>query len=306
MSEDRKRTASAPEAAPVPEPPGFEALLADLSSAFVAALPADVDGLIETWLLRLVEFLDLDRSAVGRFLADGSLELTHSSALPGIERATEVPLQRFTWYADELRRGRTIVMAHLPDDLPPNAAAERDYVLASGLKANLSIPLTVGGERVGAIGFGGFRYPRPWTPEVIHRLRIVGDVIGNALARRKAEESLRRSEARLRRVLEAVPDALVLVRTDGSISFANGPASQAFGYSRAEVLDMQVERLVPVLDRETRGAVLGGSDAFREFPNALGRHRDGTELLLHARVIRSGAGEGELVCLLRLAGASRT
>lgn len=299
MAEDGERATGKAEYAPAAGLAGFESLLADLSSAFVGGHPTDVDGLIVAWLLRVVELLDLDRASVGRFLPDGSLELTHFSARPGIEPTTDVPFQRFTWYADELRRGRTIVMPRLPDDLPPEATAERDYVLASGMRANLSIPLTVGGERVGVIAFGGFRYPRPWPPEVVLRLRVVGDVIGNALARRKADESLRRSEARLRRVLEAVPDALVLVRTDGTISFANGPASVAFGYSRAEVLDMPLERLVPALDRDTRAAVLGAAEAYREIKGVSGRHRDGTEVRVDARVIRSGAGEGELVCLLR-------
>jgi PAS domain S-box-containing protein len=281
---------------------GFEVLLADLSAAFVAVPPFDVEKLIETWLARVVEFLDLDRSSVFRFRADGSAELVDFSVRPGIEPTTEVPFERFAWYGEELRRGRTIVMAHLPDDLPPEATAERDYVMSSGIRANLSIPLTVGGERVGAIGFAGFHYPRPWPPEIVQRLRVVGDVIGNALARKKADESLRRSEARLRRVLEAVPDALLLVRADGTIFFANEAASRTFGYRRAEVLDMPVERLVPALDPDTRAAALSAPDAVWELPNIAGRERGGRDLRVDVRMIRGAAGDSELVCLFRPSG----
>ena len=282
---------------------GFEVLLADFSAAFVAAFPSDLDGLMTHWLLRVVEFLDLDRSSVARFRPDGTLELAHFAALPGIEPTTEVPFERFDWYVDEMRRGRTIVLPRLPDDLPPGAAAEREYAVRSGIKANLSIPLSVGGERVGVIGFAGFRYPRPWPPEIFHRLRVVGDVIGNALARKQAEESLRRSEARLRRVLEAFPEALMLVRADGSIFFANAAASESFGYKRAEMLDMPVERLVPALNREIRAAARSASEAVRDLSNVVSRQCDGTEMLMDVRAIKSGAGEGELVCLFRLARA---
>ena len=282
---------------------GFEVLLADFSAAFVAAFPSDLDGLMSRWLLRLVEFLDLDRSSVARFRPDGTLELAHFAALPGIEPTTEVPFEQFDWYLDEIRRGRTIVLPHLPDDLPPGAEAEREYAVRSGIKANLSIPLSVGGERVGLIGFAGFRYPRPWPPEIFHRLRVVGDVIGNALARRNAEESLRRSEARLRRVLEAFPEALMLVRADGSILFANPAAAESFGYSRAELLDQSIERLVPALDRETRAATRIAPEAVRHLSNVACLSSDGTQLRMDVRVIRGGSGEGELVCLFRLARA---
>ena len=296
-----------PESAPGDEPMqrllGFEVLLADLSAAFVAAFPSDLDRLMTRWLLRVVEFLDLDRSSVGRFRPDRSLELAHFAALPGIEPTTEVPFEQFDWYMDEMRRGRTIALPHLPDDLPPGAAAEREYVLRSGIKANLSIPLTVGGDRVGVVGFAGFRYPRPWPPEIFHRLRVVGDVIGNALARGKAEESLRRSEARLRRVLEVLPGALMLIRADGSIFFANAAASESFGYTRAELLDMQIELLVSALDREARAAARSAPEIVRDLPNVVGRQSDGTPMRMDVRAIRIGASESELVCFFRLARA---
>lgn len=279
----------------------FEVLLADLSSAFVTAIPSEVDPLVTASLQRIVEFLDLDRSAVARFRPDGSLEVTHSWARPGIEPAARVPVERFTWYAEEVRRNRLVVAERLPDDLPTDAVAEREYVQASGIKAQLTIPLTVAGERVGGIGFAGFRFPRPWPPEVIRRMRIVGEVIGGALARKSAEESLRRSEARLRRVLESVPDALLLLRADGSITFANEAAGRLFGFGRAEMLSMPVERLAPALDAAARNPPLSGQDGDWELPNLAGRHRDGAELRLDARLRPVGVGGVELVCLVRRA-----
>ena len=294
---------------PEPSPPpsegsiqsllGFEILLADLSAAFIIGPPADVESLIRDSLARVVEFLDLDRSSVVRFRPDGSVELVDFTARPGIEPTTEVPFERFTWYFEELRRGRSVIMPRLPDDLPADAIAERDYVMSSGIRANLSVPLTVGGERVGAVGFAGFQSHRAWPGEVVHRLRVVGDVIGNALARKKADEALRRSEARMRRVLEAVPDALILVRADGSIFFANEAASRIFGHRRAEVLDMPIEHLVPRLDPETRAAALSAPEAVWEVPNLAGIERGGRPLRLDVRMIRGGAGESELICLFR-------
>src|SRR5687768_13850187 len=62
----------------------FEALLTDLSAAFVK-LPADaVDGQIEDGLRRIVEFLGVDRSSFGELSEDRrAIRVTHSYVVPG-------------------------------------------------------------------------------------------------------------------------------------------------------------------------------------------------------------------------------
>src|SRR3954453_16406678 len=51
-------------------------------------------------------------------------------------------------------------------------------------------------------------------------------------------------------VLEAAPDAVVLVDPDGRIALANRQVETMFGYARAELLGENVEILVP---EEARG-----------------------------------------------------
>jgi PAS domain S-box-containing protein len=282
-------------------PPGsadaFEALLAEMSDAFHGALPASIDDVIPVWLRRLVEFLDVDRASVGRFRPDGTIEVTHFWCRPGIDSPPEIG--PFRWYTKEIRRGRTLALPRLPEGLPDEALAEREYVHDSGFRAHLAIPLYVAGESVAQLGFGAFRFPRPWPPEVIRRMRIVGDLIAGSLFRKKTSEALARSEARLRQVLESAPDTLLLVRPDGSVSFANGAAVRAFGYSRTEVLDMPLELLVPALDAPVRDAARKHPGALAEIPNLVGRRRDGREFPVEIRLTRVGAAEGELVCFLR-------
>ena len=274
----------------------FETLLAELSTALVAALPGEIDALVTRSLERVVGFLDVDRAAVGRIRADGSFEVTHSWARPGIEPAARVPVERFTWYTEEIRRGRVVVLERLPDDLPADAFAERDYVETSGIRAQVTIPLQVAGEPMGGIGFAGFRHPRAWPPEVVRRMRLVGEVIGAALGRRQSDDSLRRSEARLRAVLESLPDAVLLLRAGGSVSYANAAASRIAGMPRAALLDMGIELLVPALDGPFRAPTAedqGGST----HPGVTVRRGDGAGIPVDARLFRIGTDE--LVCLLR-------
>ena len=63
----------------------FEALLADLSAAFVSLRSDEVDAQIEQGLRQVAEFLDLDRSTFGEMSEDNRQILTtHSYVAPGI------------------------------------------------------------------------------------------------------------------------------------------------------------------------------------------------------------------------------
>ena len=46
-------------------------------------------------------------------------------------------------------------------------------------------------------------------------------------------------------ILDVIPDALLLVRKDGGIEYANAAAERLFGYSGDELLKLDLEMLVP-------------------------------------------------------------
>lgn len=52
-------------------------------------------------------------------------------------------------------------------------------------------------------------------------------------------------EKRLRLVIEATPNAMVMVDVDGRVVLVNSQTESLFGYDRAELLSMRVEQLIP-------------------------------------------------------------
>ncbi|HKO25727.1 MAG TPA: PAS domain S-box protein, partial [Chloroflexota bacterium] len=76
----------------------------------------------------------------------------------------------------------------------------------------------------------------------------VTGVIGVAIditERERAETALRASEERTGAILDATPDATVIVDGDGHIVRVNAQAERLFGYTREELLGLPVELLLP-------------------------------------------------------------
>lgn len=63
--------------------------------------------------------------------------------------------------------------------------------------------------------------------------------------RRFVEASLRASEARLRALIEAAPDAILISTTDGLIEYVNPQAETMFGFACDELLGGGIELLIP-------------------------------------------------------------
>ncbi len=63
--------------------------------------------------------------------------------------------------------------------------------------------------------------------------------------RKKAEETLVKSEKKFRDLLDATPDAMIIVNDKGIIQMANKQSELVFGYSKEEMLNQPVEILIP-------------------------------------------------------------
>src|SRR5262249_47247111 len=134
------------------------------------------------------------------------LVITHSYHVPGAPPNTRIILdEELPWYTRTIYQGEVLRLSALPADLPSDAVKEREYCLRVGLKSHVMIPLKVMGSVVGAIGFGSFHRYRDWPDDLVQRLRLVGEIFTNALARKRADIVISESEGRFRLMAEATP-----------------------------------------------------------------------------------------------------
>jgi transcriptional regulator with GAF, ATPase, and Fis domain len=185
----------------------FEDLLTELAASFVHVDPAALDERIVDALRRIVLFLGIDRSTMGRFDNDhGELMTTHSWAVPGVEPLpSPMSAADFPYLSARMHAGEQAVLSRI-EDLPAQAAKDLVSLRGVGLKSMATFPLTAEGRTIGWLSFGSIRAQREWPDAVVRRLRLVAGVFANALLRRQKDAELRGALAdneRLRRRLES-------------------------------------------------------------------------------------------------------
>jgi protein-histidine pros-kinase len=128
-------------------------------------------------------------------------------------------------------------------------------------------------------------------------LLVVDDMGGGA----RTEATQRASEELFRGLLEAAPDAMVIVGADGRIALINRQTERLFGYQRDELLGEWVERLVPErfhdAHRRHRDRFLGepGVRPMGAGLELYGRRKDGSEFPVEISLSPLQSDSGMLV-----------
>lgn len=131
-------------------------------------------------------------------------------------------------------------------------------------------------------------------------------VVLDVTTEKYAEQALRDSEEKFRALLEAAPDAIVIVDTQGLVVLVNALPLSLFGYGREELIGEPVEMLMPSRYREGH-AGLRGDYITEPRPrkmdgglNLLGRRKDGGEFPIEVSLSPLETKNGRLVsCAIR-------
>ena len=132
-------------------------------------------------------------------------------------------------------------------------------------------------------------------------LSAIVDITERKAAERALRDSETAAERRFRLVVEAAPNAMVMINRAGAIVMVNAQTERVFGYERAELLGQPVEMLVP---ERFRGHHPGLRATFFADPQArpmgagrelFGRRKDGREFLIEIGLNPIETDEGPMV-----------
>ena len=125
--------------------------------------------------------------------------------------------------------------------------------------------------------------------------------LGDISARKAAERRLAQSEARYRGLLEAAPDAMVVVNGAGAIVLLNLQAEKQFGYDRDELVGQPVTNIIPVgfAERIIADDLRSAADALAQQIGTgielVALRKDGTEFTIEIMLSPLESAEGILV-----------
>jgi PAS domain S-box-containing protein len=141
-------------------------------------------------------------------------------------------------------RKETVIVSDINTD--PLWADYRELALAYGLQAGWSTPILSAQETV----LGTFaiysREPRSPAPQERKVLEQFAHVASLAIEHMRAQESLRRSEAKYRDLIDVSPDAIYIIDTDLAYVSANPAGAELAGCTQEELIGTPIaETFVP-------------------------------------------------------------
>ncbi len=172
----------------------FEQLITIISTQFINLSSSEVDAGINRALQQIGEFTKVDRGYVFTLSDDGrTLNSTHEWCATGIQpqmgEMQNVPLHAMAWGIKKLSNFENLYIPRV-EALPVAAEAEKKYLLSQNIQSLVVIPLVYHHELIGFFRLESIQREKTWSEKSMALLKIVGEIIVNALTSKRTEEEL--------------------------------------------------------------------------------------------------------------------
>jgi len=175
----------------------FEKLVTTISTNFINLPSEKINSEISKALQSIGEFAAVDRSYVILYSPDKSqMSMTHewcSNTVTPIFRANQnLSVGDHRWHTSQIQCRETIYITD-KSEIPPNAGPFMEALESRGCTSLIHVPIAYGGKAFGFLGLESQQTDKTWSVDIIVLLRMVGDILANALERKRVEEQLNAS-----------------------------------------------------------------------------------------------------------------
>jgi formate hydrogenlyase transcriptional activator len=171
----------------------FERLLLDISAAIVSSSSQQIDTAINSALQKIRAFYHVDRCGLIRVSSvDQTWRMTHLTSAPGFDTVpidTDLPSSLFPFAYEKIVRNEIFAFEN-PDELPEEAAADRQTALDWGVVSWLNIPIQVDSKFIYAVLLNAMSNQCTWSEDKFPRLRLLGEILAGVLERNRTKMEL--------------------------------------------------------------------------------------------------------------------
>jgi two-component system, cell cycle sensor histidine kinase and response regulator CckA len=278
----------------------IEEFICNISTRFIDIRTHEIDSEITNVLRSVGGFAAADNVHLVLFRTDGTgpergyqwLDGAFGQSIDDVNR-----LLPFNWLRGQLSVSDMLRVTET--DLPSEAVVEKKAWDTLGVKSVLAIPLNTTRGLIGCVALPSLRQVRHWAEADVLVLRLVGEILANVLNRKTMEESIQLNEGRMKALLNAIPDTMLRIGTDGNIlDFKTGDGEGFFKSCQFRIGRSVGETLLPQeissnIMAATKRAVQ--SDQVEQYEWSL--TADNKPLAFEVRIVKSG--EKEAVCIIR-------
>lgn len=253
----------------------------------------DLDEVLQDSLDKIVDAMKVDMAVV--FLLDEEAQELELAAHRGVSEAFLGEVARLC--VGEGLNGRVAATGEplVVPNVPEDPRLSKAVVAQEGIKCQAIVPVKARGRVFGTVCVG-MRSFHDFTQMEMQLLSASGNAIGVALENARLYQRVRASEQRYRDLFENANDAIFAHDMEGRIFAANLACSRLSGYSKAELLGMNVRQLFPVGELAMKEALPEPSSAQGE--NGQNRlepkllRKDGSEVTIElASTVVGGEGQ---------------
>ncbi len=175
----------------------FEKLVTAISTNFINLPSEKINSEISKALQSIGEFSAVGHSYVVQYSPDKQqMNMTHewcsNTATPLLQSNQSLWTRNYKWHTAEIESRETIYITD-KSEIPPNAGPFLENLETRGSISLIHVPIACGGKTFGFVGLESQQEDKTWSVDIIVLLRMVGDILANALERKRVEEQLNAS-----------------------------------------------------------------------------------------------------------------
>jgi two-component system, cell cycle sensor histidine kinase PleC len=169
----------------------FKSLLQSITTGFINLPVEKIDRGIKNGLKEIANFVGAVRASV--FLLNDDLtsitnthEWCKNKDDSQIKLLRNIPFEAFGYYRELLLKQQDVIVGSIEDLPEDKARGEREWINKYGFRSLLFVPMILGGNLYGTIGFyGKIGEPKDWPKKYSSLMKIVQTIFVNVLERKK-------------------------------------------------------------------------------------------------------------------------